>query len=167
MSRASRKRREQELWGRKKSQEKGTDGYSLSGPQVKSLAEQERERLAKLKRKNSSKPKVKTKKKKTHSKGSGGATAIIGRDRVGMPLEFAMVGLFPSLLNSQKACRRAIVDGKISCNGKKGNTSMRVTLGNLIRYHPNDPRNGPSLAEKVKKQELWNGGGSSVRTLRK
>ena len=167
MSRASRKRREQELWGRKKSQEKGTDGYSLSGPQVKSLAEQEKERLAKLKRKNGSKPKVKTKKKKSPAKGSGGATAIIGRDRVGMPLEFAMVGLFPTLLKSQKACRRAIVNGKISCNGKKGTTSMRVTLGNLIRYEPNGPRNGPSLAEKVKKQELWNGGGSSVRTLRK
>ena len=167
MSRASRKRREQELWGRKKKKEKGTGGYTFGDPQVKSLMEQERERLAVLKRQNSTKPSAQTKKKKSPAKGSGGATATIGRDRVGMPLEFALVQLFPSLLKSQKACRKAIVDGKISCNGKKGTTSLRVNRGDLIRYDPNDPRNGPSLAEKVKKKELWNGGGSSVRTLRK
>lgn len=167
MSKASRKRREQELWGRNKSQRKSTYSYSLGDPQVKSLADQERERLAALKRENGVKPLVQTKKKKSQVKSSGGATATIGRDRIGLYLEDALVGLFPPFLLTKRACRKAITSGKISCNGKRGTTSMRVILGDVIRFEPNGPRNGPSLAEKVKKKELWNGGGSSVRTLRK
>lgn len=131
-------------------------------PHIKTRAEQVRERQESQKAKAAKKPKSKPKKPKAVQRKNSSNVAVIGIDRVGKRLSQALVGLFPRALHSGKARKQAIASGLIFCNGEPAKASRRVRPGDIIKFEPK----GRSLAAKVKDQELWNGGGTSVPTTK-
>ena len=131
-------------------------------PQIKTRSEQVRERQEAQKAKAAKKPKHKSKKPKAGQRKNSNHVAVIGIDRVGKRLSQALVGLLPQVLRSGKARNQALASGLIFCNGKPAKASQRLRLGDTIKFEPR----GRGLAAKVKDQELWNGGGTSVPTVK-
>lgn len=86
------------------------------------------------------------------------AHAPIGADRAGQRLQEALVGLFPLLLPSRKACRKAIDRGIVLLNGKTATTAIRVQEGDEVSLvplpaMPNDPGPGAPRTFKVIRPE--------------
>lgn len=131
-------------------------------PQIKTRSEQIREREEAQKAKAAKKPKHKSKKPKAVQRKNSSHVAVIGIDRVGKRLSQALVGLLPKVLRSGRERKQALASGLIFCNGEPAKASQRMRLGDKIKFEPR----GRGLAAKVKDKELWNGGGTSVPTVK-